>query len=351
MPSVGNDLGGRIAGGACAQKYGVNLNEAVFTTGRSSFSLSSSSGCGDDDLAEFASFASLYNFGKPQVVSTSLVADLETPVSALLKLADGQPYSFLLESVTGGAVRGRYSILGIKPDLVWRCRGGTAEINRRARVDRDTFEPCPEPALVSLRSLIAESRIELPDGLPLMGAGLFGHMAYDMVRQIERLPDGNPDPLGLPDAVFLRPTVVALFDHIEDRITVVTPVWPSKELSARQAYDLACERLADAVAAFNRGVSHEPARLSSPPPEPVANVTREQYHAMVERAKEYIRAGDIFQVVPSQRFEVPFGCRRSRSIVRCAGSTRRRSCSSSTSTATRWWARARRSWSGCATAR
>ena len=158
----------------------------------------------------------------------------------------------------------------------------------------------------SLRALIAESRIDLPDFLPLMGAGLFGHMAYDMVRLIERLPDANPDRLGLPDAVFLRPTIVALFDHIEDRITIVTPVWPSAEMSARQAYDLASERLTDAVGAFNRGISHEPVRMTSPPPEPVANVSREQYHEMVERAKEYIRAGDIFQVVPSQRFEVPF---------------------------------------------
>lgn len=259
-----------------------------------------------DARPDFATFARAFEAGTAQVVSASLVADLETPVSALLKLADGQPYSFLLESVTGGAVRGRYSILGTKPDLIWRCRGDVAEINRRARIDRYAFEPCAGPALASLRALIAESRIELPDDLPLMGAGLFGHMAYDMVRLIERLPDANPDRLGLPDAVFLRPTIVALFDHIEDRITVVTPVWPTDEMSAQRAYDLACERLADAVAAFGRGVSHEPLRGAGPPPEPVANISREQYHAMVERAKEYIRAGDIFQVVPSQRFEVPF---------------------------------------------
>jgi anthranilate synthase component I len=251
-------------------------------------------------------FAPAFEAGKPQVVAASLVADLETPVSALLKLAEGRPYSFLLESVTGGAVRGRYSILGLKPDLVWRCRGQEAEINRRARFDRHAFEPCAEPSLASLRRLIAESRIDLPDHLPPMAAGLFGHMSYDTVRLVERLPDGNPDRLGLPDAVFIRPTVMAIFDSIEDRVTLVTPVWPGGELSARRAYDLACERLADAVADFNRGVNHEPLRVASPPPEPVANVTREQYHAMVGRAKEYIRAGDIFQVVPSQRFELPF---------------------------------------------
>ncbi len=255
---------------------------------------------------DLAGFAAAYDAGKAQVVSASLVADLETPVSALLKLADGRPFSFLLESVTGGAVRGRYSILGIKPDLIWRCRGDRAEINRRARFERDAFEQCPEPALASLRALVAESSIELPSDLPLMAAGLFGHMAYDMVRLVERLPDDNPDRLGLPDAVFMRPTVVALFDHIEDRITVVTPVWPSVELSARQAYGHACERLADAVAEFNRGINHEPMRMASPPPKPEANVTREQYHSMVERAKEYIRAGDIFQAVPSQRFDFEF---------------------------------------------
>jgi anthranilate synthase component 1 len=252
------------------------------------------------------SFVHAYERGEAQVVSASLVADLETPVSALLKLAEGRPYSFLLESVTGGAVRGRYSIIGIKPDLIWRCRGNEAEINRQARFDPHSFEACAEPALDSLRRLIKESRIELPDHLPPMAAGLFGHMAYDMVRLVERLPEKNIDRLGLPDAVFIRPTVMAIFDNIEDRVTVVTPVWPTTEMSARQAHALACERLADAVADFTRGVVHTPLRMASPPPEPVPNVSRERYHEMVEQAKEYIRAGDIFQVVPSQRFELPF---------------------------------------------
>jgi anthranilate synthase component 1 len=259
-----------------------------------------------DTRPDLETFTSAYDRGEAQVVSASLVADLETPVSALLKLAEGRPYSFLLESVTGGAVRGRYSILGIKPDLIWRCRGNQAEINRQARFDRHRFEACAEPSLDSLRRVIQESRIVLPDYLPPMAAGLFGHMTYDMIRLVERLPEKNTDRLGLPDAVFIRPTVMAIFDHIEDRVTLVTPVWPSADQSARQAHALASERLADAIADFNRAVSHAPLRMASPPPEPVANVTREQYHAMVEQAKEYIRAGDIFQVVPSQRFELPF---------------------------------------------
>src|SRR3546814_3969756 len=123
---------------------------------------------------DFESFASVYDAGKPQVVSTKLVADLETPVSAMLKLADGRPNSFLLESVEGGAVRGRYSFIGLKPDLIWRCRGDAAEINRQVRADPEAFEPCPGGALDSLRALVAETRIEIPEHLPPMAAGLYG---------------------------------------------------------------------------------------------------------------------------------------------------------------------------------
>jgi anthranilate synthase component I len=256
------------------------------------------------DLAEFAA---AYQANRPQVVWTSLVADLETPVSAMLKLAVGRPYSFLLESVEGGAVRGRYSAIGLKPDLIWRCFGARAEINRHARQDLTTFEACPGDALDELRRLIDEARIALPEGLPPMAAGLFGFMGYDMVRLMERLPDANPDPLGLPDAVFMRPTVMAIFDNIEDRVVIVTPVWPAPDLGARAAYDLARERLADVVADFDRGLPHRSDRHGVKSlPEPVSNVTRARYHEMVETAKAYIRAGDIFQVVPSQRFSVPF---------------------------------------------
>ncbi len=128
-------------------------------------------------VPEFAEFETGYRAGTAQVVSTRLVADLETPVSAMLKLGRGEPYSFLLESVEGGAVRGRYSIIGLKPDLIWRCRGATAEINRRALSDPDgPFEPEHAAPLASLRALLLQSRIELPDTLPPMASGVFGFM-------------------------------------------------------------------------------------------------------------------------------------------------------------------------------
>ena len=255
---------------------------------------------------DFDSFRANYENGRPLLISTSLVADLETPVSAMLKLAEGRPYSILLESVEGGAIRGRYSIIGTKPDLVWKAEDGKAWINRRARHDRDAFEPLDEKPLASLRGLIEESRIAIEPDMPPMSAGLFGHMGYDMVREMEKLPDLGKPGLGVPDAVFVRPTLMAIFDNIEDKVTLVTPVRPVDGIDARHAYDHACERLADAVADFERALPHAMPRMSSPPPEAVSNVSKERYFDMVERSKEYIMAGDIFQVVPGQRFRIPF---------------------------------------------
>ena len=253
-------------------------------------------------------FAQRYKEGEAQLVSTNLVADLETPVSAMLKLADGRPYAFLFESVEGGTTRGRYSVIGLKPDILWRCRGNRAEINRSARFDPQAYTGCDEPSLASLGSLIAESRITNCDHLPPMASGLFGYVGYDAVRLMERLPDANPDVLDVPDAMFMRPSVVAIFDTVEDAVTVVTPVWPRRDTTAETAYDAARERLVDVLTDFERNLPYrrEPFGATAQPPVPESNVTRAAYHAMVEQAKEYIRAGDIFQVVPSQRFRLPF---------------------------------------------
>jgi len=261
---------------------------------------------------DFERFTAAYEAGQPQLVWTRLVADLETPVSAMLKLADGRPFSFLLESVEGGAVRGRYSFIGLKPDLIWRCRGDNAEINRQARFEPDAFVPEHKPTLDSLRALIEECKVELPEKLPPMAAGLFGYMGYDTVRLIERLPTDKPDPLGLPEGMFVRPTVIAIFDNVQDHVTVVTPVRPADQpgggLGARAAYNRALERLSDVIADLDRSLPGHQSRddAMADLPEPKSNMTREQYHAMVARAKEYILAGDIFQVVLSQRFELPF---------------------------------------------
>ncbi len=257
---------------------------------------------------DFETFAAGYDRGENQVVWTRLVADLDTPVSLMLKLTEGRKDSFLLESVTGGEVRGRYSFMGMKPDLIWECRGARARINRAARFDPDGWADAGDDPLASLRALIEESRIDLPDDLPPMSAGLFGYLGYDMVRLVERLPDVNPDPLGLPDAVMLRPSVVLVVDGVKGEVTVICPAWAGSGLSARAAYAQAAERVMDAVRDLDRSPSMATRDLGqdTDPGEPVSNTSHARYLEMVETAKDYIRAGDIFQVVPSQRWAQPF---------------------------------------------
>ncbi|MDK3072478.1 anthranilate synthase component I [Sedimentitalea sp. JM2-8] len=257
---------------------------------------------------DFDSFARAYDAGENQVVYTRLAADLDTPVSLMLKLTGAQKDAFILESVTGGEVRGRYSIIGMKPDLIWRCRGDGSELNRSARFDPDAFTPQPGNPLDNLRSLIAESRVGLPADLPQAAAGLFGYLGYDMVRLVEHLPDVPPDPLGLPDAVMLRPSVVAVLDGVKGDVTVVSTAWVSDGQTARAAYAQAAERVMDAVRDLDRAMpadTREMGEAAEIAP-PVSNFTPDAYRAAVETAKDYIRAGDIFQVVPSQRWSQDF---------------------------------------------
>lgn len=261
-----------------------------------------------DVSPDFDAFQKAYQAGRAQVVWTNLVADLETPVSAFLKLANERPDSFLFESVEGGAIRGRYSFMGMRPDVIWRCDGDKAEINRRALIDPHDFAAEEKPALESLRALIEDAKIELPEGLPPMAAGLVGYMSYDTVRLVERIPDENRDILGTPDGMFTRPTLIAIFDSIEDIVTLVTPVRPSPDTSAEAAYEKALERLADVRGDLERSLPYGAGQRSrqSEDAEPVSNMSPDGFKAMVAKAKDYILAGDIFQVVLSQRFELPF---------------------------------------------
>ena len=253
----------------------------------------------------YEAFQSTYDGGAPQVVWTRLIDDLETPVSAFLKIGHGTPYAFLFESVEGGAFRARYSIITLNPDLVWRCRGDQAEIARGTDIGTEQFTPQAGGALDSLRDLLAASRIELPPGLPPMAAGVFGAIGYDMIRLVERLPNVNPDPFDLPDSVLARPSIVAIFDAIAQEIILVTSVRPD-EASATDAYAAAQGRLQAVIEDLKkpapplRGMARpEPDRFTTP-------VDRETFRGIVETAKGYIRAGDIFQVVPSHRLRAPF---------------------------------------------
>ena len=255
----------------------------------------------------FAAFRAAYAAGKGTLVWSSGVADLETPVAAFLKLAHGRANSFLLESIEGGAARGRYSIIGMQPDLVWRCRGGRAEINRHARSAPHAFVADERPALESLRALIAETRLEVPGHLPPMTGGLVGYLGYDMVRLMERLPAKNPDRLGLPEALLIRPTLFAIFDNVNADLTLAAPIYPQAEVSEEAAWEGAQALLLEAAAALERPLPHAAPPVALPPlPQAVSNMSKETFLAIVRRMKEYIFAGDAFQIVPSQRFSLPF---------------------------------------------
>jgi anthranilate synthase component 1 len=256
-------------------------------------------------LPDYDVFDAAYRAGQAQVVWTRLIDDLETPVSAYLKIGHGRSYAFLFESVEGGAWRGRYSIVAMKPDVVWRCRGDTAEIAEGEAIDRSDFTSQAGGALESLRDLNARSRLDLPPGLPPMVAGLFGALGYDLVRLVERLPNINADTLGLPDAIMIRPSIVAVFDAIAQEIILVTTVRPSAA-SSETAYGDACQRLRAVIADLAKPLPALGFRSPGPEAPFTSATSREAYGDMVDRAKAYIQAGDIFQVVPSHRFSAPF---------------------------------------------
>jgi anthranilate synthase component 1 len=244
--------------------------------------------------------------GRAQLLWTRIVADTETPVSAMLKLGAEGSGAFLLESVEGGQVRGRHSLLGLDPDLVWEARGNESRINRRWQTDRDAFEPVPGDTLAALRALVAEARAEVPPELPPALACLVGYMGYETVRLVEpSVPDAGASALGLPDMVFVRPTLLLVFDRLKDELFIVAPIFAADDPDA--AYTAAAERIEAAERALAGALPAAP-RLASELPEARArhHTDKARYAAMVDKARDYILAGDIFQVVLSQRFSVDF---------------------------------------------
>lgn len=245
--------------------------------------------------------------GKPALVWRTHIADTDTPVAAALKLIRPGRGDFLLESVEGGATRGRYTLLGLAPDLMFRAHGASAEINRNWADDREAFEPLTEDALSAMRTLVTACRMEVPTGLPPALACLVGYFGYETIGLVERLPRPAPNPLDLPDMLFGRPTLILIFDRLADSLFMVAPVWPETPGSPADKVNAAVERidahaamLATALPARTR-TDIDPASIALTPQLPPG-----RYEEMVARAKEYIGAGDIFQVVLAQRFSVPF---------------------------------------------
>jgi anthranilate synthase component 1 len=245
--------------------------------------------------------------GEPALVWRTQVADTETPVAAALKLIEPGRGDFLLESVEGGAVRGRYSLLGLAPDLLFRARGGTAEINRRWATDPAAFEPLEDDALTAMRKLVTSCRMAVPDGLPRALACLVGYFAYETIGLVEKLPRPPANPLDLPDMLFARPTLILVFDRLADQLYLVAPLWPDTAGDPARKVAQAVERI-EAHAAMLAGPLPERNRSDIDPTslQLAPQMAPGRYADMVLRAKEYIAAGDIFQVVLAQRFTIDF---------------------------------------------
>ncbi|MCG8621262.1 MAG: anthranilate synthase component I [Proteobacteria bacterium] len=258
--------------------------------------------------------------GKPCLLYSERIADLETPVSVTLKLGSHTPPCCLLESVEGGKHRGRFSIIALAPDLIWTChaktittRNGNGKILHQAEGD----------ALVALRQLQTHSRLDIPDSLPPMTAGLFGYFGYEMIQHMEKIPtakatsDAVPDT---PDAWFMRPTLVVVIDRLKDSMVLATPLRPAKSKPPAVIYDEGKQRLLEAMATLDKPVPDRdppskklPASKAAKPTAKIAeilgarpNMTKAKFLARVKTAIDYIKAGDIFQVLLSQRLTRPF---------------------------------------------
>ena len=242
--------------------------------------------------------------GRPALVWRRLIADAETPVGAALKLIEPERGDFLLESVEGGEVRGRYSLLGIDPDLVFRATGATCEINRIWRHDRHAFAPLAGDSLAELRALVNACRIDVPPGLPPALACLVGYFGYETIGLVEDIPRAPQSAVALPDMLFVRPGLILVFDRLTDEMVVVAPVWPAG--APAHALAAATERIDEALRRL--ALAPVPMTLVEVPAEPVLTPTMpaSDYAAMVLKAKDFIAAGDIFQVVLAQRFTCPF---------------------------------------------
>lgn len=246
----------------------------------------------------------LLSSGKPALVWRKVIADTETPISAATKLISDERGDFLLESVEGGETRGRYSLLGLDPDLVFKASGREASMNRNWKQNREAFEPCEGDSLAELRSLAESCRIDMPEQLPSALACLVGYFGYETVGLVEDLPRAPESALALPDMLFVRPTLVLIFDRLTDELFCIAPIWSSD--APELAIEHAGERIDAALSKLSERRPADPRANDLPKMTLTPVMSGEDYKAMVARAKDYITAGDIFQVVLAQRFTCPF---------------------------------------------
>ena len=239
----------------------------------------------------------------PQILSHQIVADTETPVSTLLKISKNEKYSFLLESVEGGDQRGRYSLLGCKPDIIWKVKNGKVSITTNCKYIKDNVSADLNP-IQSLRNILQLSKIQR-DFNKTPYPVLVGYLGYPMIQYMEKIILSNPDTLNIPEAVMIRPKIVAVFDNIKDTIDVMTAIYPEKNIKAEIALKKAEKLIEESVEKLNTQIAKNDVS-NKKNIQIKSNYKKEDYLKIVEKAKKYIHSGDIFQVVPSQRFQCEY---------------------------------------------
>jgi anthranilate synthase component 1 len=246
---------------------------------------------------DFKEFSRLAKEGNLVPVYETYTADLLTPVGAHLRLAQKAKYSFLLESVEGGENIARYTFTGANPAEVFRARGMTCSLENGKR--RVGFEANP---VEKLRSLVKRYKPVRVPGLPPLTGGAIGYFAYDMVRLIENIPAAGRDDMKLDDCVLMFYLGLVVFDHVQHRVSIIQNVFTDEKGSLREKYDAAARQIERTRKTLEQPLPRQHRRKSGAALRVESNMTKAQFSAGVRKAKEYIRAGDIFQVVASQRF-------------------------------------------------
>ena len=247
-------------------------------------------------------FIENYISGIPQIIQKELIADIETPISSLLKISNNEKYSFLLESVEGGDQRGRFSLLGCDPDLIWEVNDNKVKVTTLdSTLDLSFLSKDP---IRSLKELIKFSKIEKDKNTPPFPV-MVGYLGYPMIRLMEDIKLKNPDHINIPDALMIRPKLVAVFDNIKDTINIMTSIYPDKKGNPEKAFDEGWDYLNKAIEKLSKEIQINIIENKNNDRSIVfkSNYTKEEYFKIIEKAKRYIRKGDIFQVVTSQRFE------------------------------------------------
>ncbi|MBI28716.1 MAG: anthranilate synthase component I [Pelagibacteraceae bacterium] len=257
------------------------------------------------EYLSFDDFSKIYQNKKSQILYKKIISDLETPISALLKLSPNQEYSFLLESVSGGEKRGRYSLFGIKPDIIWSCLNNKVTLSGENKDFIKNFPKHKNP-LESLRDLLKKSLIKKEESLPPCPV-LVGYMGYPMIKYMENIKLQNADDILIPESIFIRPKIVVVFDNVYDTLTIMAPVHFSDNVKAKIAYDDVSKNINNVLSLLNSKLQNiKQKKYNVANIIPKSNFTKKDYLGVIEKAKKYIIEGDIFQIVPSQRFVMDY---------------------------------------------